>query len=323
MDAGFTDAIYTLAASSKRPVIVVANNSNCQHLQRLMNQNTIHFSSPNVLNISKFLAILALIENCPVNLDDLISLYLYNQRNLRKTLLELQFFIQSGGDGKQLESVSTQKKEKSTQGISQFFASPSKRRFSEEPTSSQNNTENDELLSKEIQATKLEVKGQNYIHRNLFEFYSVAQNEKYRIPFPIDFHLLRINLNDVFHVSKKLRDELSNKVGNSSAKSGRQAATTTKRKTRSPKKLWLNTAAAELSTPLDALSDFYENISVASLLCAHNSDSYQDINRTHFADRLVSHLAEDISHSLVERAIESDLEAAACPYNLFDTPKER
>ncbi|KAH8256181.1 hypothetical protein KR026_010024 [Drosophila bipectinata] len=168
MDAGFTEAIYTLAASSKRPVIVVATDPNCAHLQRLMQQNQIHFQAPNVLNISRFLAVLALMENCPIELDELISLYLYNKQNLRKTLLELQFYIQSGGDGSRVGGSK----------------SPSKNSLTRLAT----------------------VDGCN-IHQRLFEFFTTSQNVQHRIvPFPVDFGLLRLNLPEFIATSPLLKD---------------------------------------------------------------------------------------------------------------------
>lgn len=312
-DAGFTDAIYTLAASSKRPVIVVASNPNCIHLQRLMAQNTIHFLAPNVLNISKFLAVLSLIENCPVLLDDLISLYLYNSRDLRKTLLELQFFIQSGGDRQR----QLQEKKDATNESKNFFASPRKRQFSVEQQESET-TDNNSFGDKTSTNTK--TNELVYMHRSLFEFYTVGQNSKWRIPFPINFHLLNINLNEIFQVSRKLKEtkETSNEI---------PIKTATKRKSKSPKKQWLTTATkAKPSTPLDNLCSFYENLSVAALMDEQdNMYQYQCPNKQKpsIVDRLTTNISETISHCLLEKAIETNLEAELCPYNLFDTPKNR
>lgn len=311
-DAGFTDAIYTLAASSKRPVILVASNPNCSHLQRLMAQNTIHFSSPNVLNISKFLAVLSLIENCPVLLDDIISLYLYNNRDLRKTLLELQFFIQSGGDRqKQLmnntdgNTKSAETKEKS----SSYFASPRKRQFSveQEQTDSQENIPQANV--KMPGSEKSTYKGV-YMHRSLFEFYTVCQNSKFRVPFPVDFRTFGINLNDIFGVSRKLL-EVSEPTAQKALPKGNNSS---KRRSKSPKKQWIRN---HTGSPLDNLCSFYENLSVASML----DNETEQHSMSSIMDRLNPNLSECISHKLLESAIDINLEADTCPYNLFDTPK--
>uniref|UniRef100_A0A1B0C5X2 ATPase family AAA domain-containing protein 5 n=1 Tax=Glossina palpalis gambiensis TaxID=67801 RepID=A0A1B0C5X2_9MUSC len=321
-DSGFTDAIYTLAGSSKRPVIIVASNPNCTHLQKLMQQNTIHFKPPNVLNITKFLAILSLIENCPVRRHDLISLYLYNQLDLRRTLLELQFFIQSGGDRRQLKSLSTndnseKRRIKVDSGNFSYFASPRKRQFSiEQETGNIVNAMPDfeEIhINSEIQDSTI------YTHCSLFEFYAARQNSKCLIPCPVDFHLLSANLTDILRASKKLQDLGTWSTDNNSK--------TVKRKSRSPKKQWLNSATQTSSfvTPLDNLCRFYENLSISSLcdkqaiskLCMLNGSEHQMKSKFGVVDRLVPHLSEDISHFLLEQAISINLDAQSCPYNLF------
>ncbi|KAH8257339.1 hypothetical protein KR038_007431 [Drosophila bunnanda] len=274
MDAGFTDAIYTLAASSKRPVIVVATDPNSAHLQRLMQQNQIHFQSPNALNISRFLAVLSLMENCPIELDELISLYLYNAQNLRKTLMELQFYIQSGGDP--------------TDGRTGAVRSPSK------------NSHN-----------RLATVDGSRIHQRLFEFFTCPQNVQHRIPFPVDFGLLRLNLTDLISNSPLLMEKQLPGAGRNTAK----------RKSRSPKKAWLSSATGQKSdaatnsksSPLATLAAFYDNISVAALM-----DSRQDCS-----DRLQWHLSEDMAHLLVEQALQTGLAAKQCSYTLFDKPAQR
>ncbi|KAH8302501.1 hypothetical protein KR044_007501 [Drosophila immigrans] len=270
-DAGFTDAIYTLAASSKRPVIIVATDANCAHLQRLMQQNTIRFHSPNALNISRFLAVLALMEDCPIELDELISLYLYNQQNLRKTLMELQFFIQSGGD-----ALTTRLQQSQLQPGKSPSRSPSK-------------------------SARLATLDGVHIHQRLYEFYTCTQNVQHYIPFPVNFRLLRMNLNELIRSSTLLQQQQS------SAPASRAGA---KRKSRSPKKTWLSTATTA-NTALSTLANFYEHISTAALLEQEHSDGLQP------------HLGEQLAHSLVERAVTTGLAAKGYAYNLFDKSEER
>ncbi|KAH8365486.1 hypothetical protein KR093_001268 [Drosophila rubida] len=270
-DAGFTDAIYTLAASSKRPVIIVATDPNCAHLQRLMQQNTIRFHAPNALNISRFLAVLALMEDCPIELDELISLYLYNQQNLRKTLMELQFFIQSGGD------THTTRLQQSQQLPSKSPSrSPSK-------------------------SARLATLDGVHIHQRLYEFYTCAQNVQHYIPFPVNFRLLRLNLNELMRSSTLLQEQQSS-TGVSRAGG--------KRKSRSPKKTWLSTATTA-KTAVSTLANFYEHISTAALLEQEHSDGLQP------------HLGEELAHTLVEQAVTTCLAAKGYAYNLFDKSEER
>ncbi|XP_053952549.1 enhanced level of genomic instability 1 isoform X1 [Anastrepha ludens] len=355
LDCGFTDAIYTLAASSKRPVIVMATNPNCLHLQRLMNQNTIYFTPPNALNISRFMAILSLIENCPINLDDLVSLYLYNGKDLRRTLLELQFFIQSGGDRKLIANTNiksepqqrTPQKADGTKRELGFFASPTKRRLSEEGNSQQSQEPDEQLGKDRVNANVNNKNGSNadvYIHRSLFEFFTCNQNEQWRIPFPVDFSLLRVNLTEMLQCSQRLNvqpihesEKIENLTGNDSEKNG-----SLKRKKRTLKKTGINSSATDIESdyqqatkPLDVLCDFYENLSIAALLGTHNADitecSRDAVCRNLHTgggvdvgvDRLLPHLSEHIAHGIVEGAISVNLAAKPCPYNLFNTPTER
>ncbi|XP_030560953.1 uncharacterized protein LOC115762753 isoform X1 [Drosophila novamexicana] len=273
IDAGFTDAIYTLAASSKRPVIIVATDPNCAHLQRLMQQNTIKFQAPNALNISRFLAVLSLMENCPIELDELISLYLYNHQNLRKTLMELQFFIQSGGDGQ-------------------------RSRGSSQPPPTSNSPS---------RSPRLSTLSGVHIHQQLFEFYTTAQNVRHFVPFPVDFRLLRLNLNELLRHSTLLQHTQS-----PGASVSRRSA---KRKSCSPKKAWLSTATHNKSEPLQTLATFYEHLSTASLL------DVSGLERSN--DRLQPHLAEQLAHTLVECAVSTCLASKNYAYNLFDKPTQR
>ncbi|XP_034111363.1 enhanced level of genomic instability 1 isoform X1 [Drosophila albomicans] len=274
-DAGFTDAIYTLAASSKRPVIIVATDENCAHLQRLMQQNTIRFHSPNALNISRFLAVLALMEDCPIELDELISLYLYNQQNLRKTLMELQFFVQSGGD-----TYTTKVQQQLQQPGKSPSRSPSK-------------------------SARLATLDGVHIHQRLYEFYTCTQNVQHYIPFPVNFRLLRLNLNELMRSSTLLQELES--VNAPASRAG------VKRKSRSPKKTWLSTATTTNTTSLSTLANFYEHISTAALLEQEHGGG----------DGLQPHLGEELAHTLVEGAVTSCLAAKGYAYNLFDKSEER
>lgn len=287
-DAGFVDALYTLASTSKRPVIIMATNPNCQHLQRLINQNAIRFTPPNVLNISKFLSVLSLIENCPVELNDLVSLYLLNRKHLRKTILELQFYIQSGGD-RQLKIIKrNQTYDDKGNSSAEFFASPTKRRFSEESNQVAESLVDDGFNEQnKKKSSGIDVS----FHKGMFEFYTVCQNTKCRIPYPVDFHLLRNNLTEIFKVSKNLME------------------TTTRRKSRSPKKAWLS--ALNRTSASRSLKDFYENLSTAAMI----------VGVQECEDRLKNNLCENMAHCLVERAIEKNLAAGHYAYNLFESPQ--
>lgn len=99
-DIGFVEAINQLINTSKRPVILSANEENCAHLTKFIQQNVIYFDQPNSVSISKWMSTLAIIEGYYIKMEDCKRLYDFNSMDLRKTLLQLQFFIQSKGDWK-------------------------------------------------------------------------------------------------------------------------------------------------------------------------------------------------------------------------------
>lgn len=170
-DAGFVDAIYTLASTSKRPLIIIAEDINCPHLQRLIKQNSIVFNPPNPISISKFLSVLALLENCPIDLNQLLNMYIFNRKDLRKTINEMQFFIQSGGDKDRSEKSSSSK----------YFAIPPKKK-SEFLTEMPNDT--------------------LYMHKEFFEFYTNCQSYPSNlIPYPINFSGLWMNMKELISKS--------------------------------------------------------------------------------------------------------------------------
>lgn len=97
-DNGFVDAIFQLVATSKRPVILVANRRACPHLARLIGANSIHFEPANVAHAGKWLSLMSIAEHRYVGHVDCAQLYVHNGHNMRRTVLDMQFFLQSGGD---------------------------------------------------------------------------------------------------------------------------------------------------------------------------------------------------------------------------------
>ncbi|KAG4074027.1 hypothetical protein HA402_014232 [Bradysia odoriphaga] len=94
-DIGFVESINQLVTTTKRPVILITNQINCPHLSRFINRNMISFAVPRSTIASKWLATLSIAEQCYVPEDMCRTLYQRNNYDFRKTLLELQFFIQS------------------------------------------------------------------------------------------------------------------------------------------------------------------------------------------------------------------------------------
>lgn len=94
-DFGFVESINQLVQTTKRPVILITNQINCPHLSRFINRNMISFRLPKTDIASKWLSTLSVAEQCYVTEDMCRTLYQQNNCDFRRTLLELQFFIQS------------------------------------------------------------------------------------------------------------------------------------------------------------------------------------------------------------------------------------
>lgn len=94
-DFGFIESINQLVQTTKRPVILITNQINCPHLSRFINRNMISFRLPTSTIASKWLSTLSVAEQCYVSEAQCRALYQRNNCDFRKTLLELQFFIQS------------------------------------------------------------------------------------------------------------------------------------------------------------------------------------------------------------------------------------
>ncbi|KAL1378124.1 hypothetical protein pipiens_000564, partial [Culex pipiens pipiens] len=97
-DDGFVAAINQLISTSKRPIVLTTTDPNCAHLARFISNNAIRYVAPGIAHVAKLLSILAIVEKVHIDQSDLARLYALNRKDLRKTLNELQFFIQSGGD---------------------------------------------------------------------------------------------------------------------------------------------------------------------------------------------------------------------------------
>lgn len=102
-DNGFIDAMYQLVATSKRPVILVANQRSCSHLTRFTASNVIVFSNADQVHAGKWLSMLSIAEHRYIGHDECARLYVHNGYDMRRTILELQFFLQSGGDQRRID----------------------------------------------------------------------------------------------------------------------------------------------------------------------------------------------------------------------------
>ncbi|XP_029997562.1 ATPase family AAA domain-containing protein 5 isoform X2 [Sphaeramia orbicularis] len=95
-DSGFLAAIKTFMSTTKRPVILTTSDPNFSTMFD-GNFEEIHFRTPSVLNVGTYLQLLCLAEDMRTDLKDIKSLLSLNGCDIRKSLLQLQFWTRSAG----------------------------------------------------------------------------------------------------------------------------------------------------------------------------------------------------------------------------------
>lgn len=98
-DDGFISALSQLLTTSKRPVVLVTADESAHHLQRFLNQyHVIRFSLLSDKILPAWLQTVCLLEGSHVDKQSLVELYRHNKCDVRKTLLQLQFWVSTGGE---------------------------------------------------------------------------------------------------------------------------------------------------------------------------------------------------------------------------------
>ncbi|XP_044760509.1 ATPase family AAA domain-containing protein 5 [Coccinella septempunctata] len=97
-DDGFLSAISQISSGSKRPIVLTTSNENSVYALKFINDfKTIRFYNSSVKSSGIWLQILCLLEGIFIDLSYIGELLEYNRGDIRKTLLELQYWVQSGG----------------------------------------------------------------------------------------------------------------------------------------------------------------------------------------------------------------------------------
>eukprot|EP00063_Salmo_salar_P011472 XP_013986307.1 PREDICTED: ATPase family AAA domain-containing protein 5-like isoform X2 [Salmo salar] len=95
-DVGFLTAIKTFMTTTKRPVILTTSDPSFK-AKFDGDFEAILFKTPSVVNVCSYLQLLCLAENVRMDAGDITSLVSLNQIDIRRTLLQLQLWICSGG----------------------------------------------------------------------------------------------------------------------------------------------------------------------------------------------------------------------------------
>ncbi|XP_033827587.1 ATPase family AAA domain-containing protein 5 [Periophthalmus magnuspinnatus] len=116
-DTGFLSAIKTFMTTTKRPVILTTSDPAFSAMFD-GNFEEIVFKPPSVLNVASYLQLLCLAENVRTDLKDISSLLSLNRGDIRRTLLQLQFWTCSGGQhSTTMPSGQNEELEQKTEGV--------------------------------------------------------------------------------------------------------------------------------------------------------------------------------------------------------------
>ncbi|XP_002731219.1 uncharacterized protein LOC100369304 [Saccoglossus kowalevskii] len=102
-DKGFWSAINTLIGTTKRPIIMTANDT-ISASQLEGEYERLVFRSPTVASITTHLQLLCLAENFRTNHYDLEKVVKFHNCDIRRSILSLQFWIESGGSADMITS---------------------------------------------------------------------------------------------------------------------------------------------------------------------------------------------------------------------------
>ncbi|XP_052894829.1 enhanced level of genomic instability 1 [Anopheles moucheti] len=300
-DDGFLAAINALIASSKRPIVLTTTNPSCTHMARYMaRNNVIRYVAPGIGNVAKFFSLLALVERIPIDQHDVGRLYAHNGKDMRKTLNELQFFIQSGGDMERFPSSSTNERNHLRVADSEDQNTALNETREEEDDGEQVIVEHS---SERTVGRKKETKSGHkarlakHHHGTLYELFTRNQNEPIVLRTPLDFNVLWCNMELVLRTAATLipvrndtgRDSGRGKRSSPSGKRGKRGSVV-QRDTKKP--------TDELVC--EELCALYENISHAEAgwgVTQRNRIRYgKDVQD----EQQQQQLAHDIGHALVE-----------------------
>ncbi|CAL9693436.1 unnamed protein product [Knipowitschia caucasica] len=95
-DTGFLSAIKTFMTTTKRPVILTTSDPAFGAMFDGSFEEIV-FKPPSELNVASYLQLLCLAENVRTELKDISALLSLNHCDIRRTLLQLQFWTRSGG----------------------------------------------------------------------------------------------------------------------------------------------------------------------------------------------------------------------------------
>ncbi|KAM9856967.1 ATPase family AAA domain-containing protein 5b [Aulostomus maculatus] len=93
-DVGFLAAVKTFMATTKRPVVLTTNDPTFRERFSCTLEEIV-FKTPSALHVCSYLQLVCLAENVKLDLHDAASLFTLTRGDIRRCLLQLQFWVKS------------------------------------------------------------------------------------------------------------------------------------------------------------------------------------------------------------------------------------
>ncbi|KAK5640951.1 hypothetical protein RI129_009498 [Pyrocoelia pectoralis] len=93
-DDGFLTALSQLVVTSKRPIVLTTNDISCLQVKKF---STVSFPAMSPRFLTPWLQVLCLVEGTIVSRDSVVNLLENYRGDVRKTILQLQFWVESSG----------------------------------------------------------------------------------------------------------------------------------------------------------------------------------------------------------------------------------
>ncbi|XP_050499562.1 ATPase family AAA domain-containing protein 5 [Diabrotica virgifera virgifera] len=178
-DDGFISALLQLSTTSKRPIIATTTDYTSFIVQKFLGiYEYIEFVPLSSFLLSTWLQIVFLVEGLYVSQDEIGSLLEYYKGDVRKTLLQFQFWVQSGG---------------------QLQRNPPLIKLEYKKTPSDEQLDEDEKTgaADEEKCTEDDV----FEHKQCLESFEILErDESFRVPFYLNLGLLWWNLPSILNI---------------------------------------------------------------------------------------------------------------------------
>uniref|UniRef100_A0A182QAV4 ATPase AAA-type core domain-containing protein n=1 Tax=Anopheles farauti TaxID=69004 RepID=A0A182QAV4_9DIPT len=309
-DDGFLGAINQLIATSKRPIVLTTTNPSCAHMARYMTRNNvIQYVAPGIGNVAKLLSLLALVERIPIDQHDLGRLYAYNRKDMRKTLNELQFFVQSGGDMPRFSERCGQDQEFRALALETASDNDPLNQTREDEEGEQMDEKRSQTAASKGRAGRKKTPAdpewlRKQHHVTLYDLFTRNQNEQMVLHIPLDFNALWCNMELVLRMAQDVTSTPSAVVSRAKKPKALTPSGTGKRGKRGSSATVRQPSCSPKSPPdvvlCEKLSFLYENISRAEAgwgMTQRNRIRYgKDIQD----EQQQQQLANELGHALVE-----------------------